>query len=70
MIRFNNDYNHGAFESILNGLAATNTASYAGYGEDEWCARAEDDIKKLISRDAADIAELTLRIQCSLFGRE
>ena len=29
MIRFNNDYNHGAFESILNGLAATNTASYA-----------------------------------------
>ena len=53
MIRFNNDYNHGAFESILNGLAATNTASYAGYGEDEWCARAEDDIKKLISRDDA-----------------
>ena len=50
MIRFNNDYNHGAFESILNGLAATNTASYAGYGEDEWCARAEDDIKKLISK--------------------
>lgn len=53
MIRFNNDYNHGAFESILNGLAATNTASYAGYGEDEWCARAEDNIKKLISRDDA-----------------
>ena len=49
MIRFNNDYNHGAFESILNGLAATNTDSYAGYGEDAWCARAEDDIKKLIS---------------------
>ena len=53
MIRFNNDYNHGAFESILNELAATNTASYAGYGEDEWCGRAEAVIKKLISNEDA-----------------
>ena len=35
MIRFNNDYNHGAFPSILRALADTNTVSYAGYGEDE-----------------------------------
>ncbi len=53
MIRFNNDYNHGAFESVLNELAATNTASYAGYGEDEWCGRAEAVIKKLISNEDA-----------------
>ena len=53
MIRFNNDYNHGAFESILNELTATNTASYAGYGEDEWCGRAEAVIRKLTAREDA-----------------
>ena len=53
MIRFNNDNNHGAFESILNELTVTNTASYAGYGEDEWCGRAEAVIKKLISNEDA-----------------
>ena len=53
MIRFNNDYNRGALGSILKELAATNTESYAGYGEDEWCVRAEAVIKKLISRDDA-----------------
>ena len=53
MIRFNNDYNHGAFESILNELTATNTASYAGYGEDEWCGRAEAVIRNLTAREDA-----------------
>lgn len=53
MIRFNNDYNHGAFESVLKELAATNGTSYAGYGEDEWCAKAESIIKKLVSNEDA-----------------
>lgn len=53
MIRFNNDYNHGAFKSILHELITTNTASYAGYGEDEWCERAEAVIGKLIGTDDA-----------------
>ena len=53
MIRFNNDYNRGAFDSVLRELAAVNTVSYAGYGEDEWCDRAESVIKKLISADDA-----------------
>ncbi len=53
MIRFNNDYNHGAFESVLNELAATNNTSYAGYGEDVWCSRAEALIQKLIARKDA-----------------
>ena len=53
MIRFNNDYNRGAFGSILKELAAVNTVSYPGYGEDEWCSRAETVIKKLISYDDA-----------------
>ena len=51
MIRFNNDYNHGAFASILKELGATN--SYAGYGEDEWCDKAETIIKKLVDNDDA-----------------
>ena len=53
MIRFNNDYNHGAYESVLREIAATNGTSYAGYGEDEWCARGEAAVKKLIGRDDA-----------------
>lgn len=53
MIRFNNDYNHGAFESVLKELAATNGTSYAGYGEDECCAKAESIIKKLVSNEDA-----------------
>lgn len=53
MIRFNNDYNHGAFESVLKELFATNGTSYAGYGEDEWCAKAESVIKKLVSNEDA-----------------
>ena len=53
MIRFNNDYNHGAFASILKELGATNSTSYAGYGEDEWCDKAEAIIKKLVDDDDA-----------------
>ena len=36
MIRFNNDYNRGALDSILSALTATNAESFAGYGEDIW----------------------------------
>ena len=50
MIRFNNDYNRGAFDCILKALADTNTTSYPGYGEDEWCDKAEQIIKGLIGR--------------------
>lgn len=66
MIRFNNDYNHGTLESILNELVATNTASYAGYGEDEWCLRAEGVIKKLISNDDALIKFIPGATQANL----
>ena len=49
MIRFNNDYNHGALDSILSALTATNADSFAVYGEDIWCQRAETVIKQLVS---------------------
>ena len=34
MIRFNNDYNHGAHNAIIQAIGEINTESYAGYGED------------------------------------
>lgn len=76
MIRFNNDYNHGAFASILKELGATNSTSYAGYGEDEWCDKAETIIKKLVDDDDALIkfipgshaGELRRDRCCIIFG--
>ncbi len=46
MIRFNNDYNHGAHPAILEALTQTNGESYGGYGLDEWCEKAAAEIKK------------------------
>lgn len=48
MIRFNNDYNHGAHPAILEALMQTNEESYGGYGKDVWCERAEAEIKKYL----------------------
>lgn len=53
MIRFNNDYNRGALDSILSALTAANAESFPGYGEDTWCRRAEAVIKKLVSSEDA-----------------
>lgn len=54
MIRFNNDYNHGAHPEILKALTDCNTGSFAGYGEDEWCKKAADLIRhKIDTPDAA-----------------
>ena len=48
MIRFNNDYNHGAHPEILEALASINGNSYGGYGEDEWCEKAAELIREKI----------------------
>ena len=54
MIRFNNDYNHGAHPEILEALGAINGNSYGGYGEDEWCEKAAELIReKIHCADAA-----------------
>ena len=55
MIRFNNDYNHGAHASILQALGDINETSYAGYGEDEWCQKGADEIKKYLGDADVDI---------------
>ena len=49
MIRFNNDYNHGAHPAILEALARTNDESYGGYGLDEWCEKAACEIRKYLN---------------------
>ena len=48
MIRFNNDYNHGAHPEILEALASINGNSYGGYGEEKWCEKAAEVIPSLI----------------------
>lgn len=55
MIRFNNDYHHGAHPSILKALADTNGTSYGGYGEDEWCDNASFIIRNLLDRPDAEV---------------
>ena len=48
MIRFNNDYHHGAHPQILEALTNTNTENYCGYGLDPWCEKAVAEIKKYL----------------------
>lgn len=55
MIRFNNDYNHGAHPQILEALSRTNTESYGGYGRDTWCQKASEEIKKYLECPEAEI---------------
>lgn len=55
MIRWNNDYNHGAHPAILQALADTNDTAYGGYGLDEWCDKAKAEITKYLNTDKADI---------------
>lgn len=55
MIRFNNDYNHGAHPAILEALLNTNDESYGGYSIDPWCEKAAAEIKKYLDAPEADI---------------
>lgn len=55
MLRWNNDYNHGAHPAVLKALAETNDNAYGGYGLDEWCERGAAAIKKYLGRANADI---------------
>ena len=55
MIRYNNDYNHGAHPEILRAFVDTNDNAYGGYGKDEWCESAKTEIKKYLGDVNADI---------------
>lgn len=58
MIRFNNDYCHGAHPRVLQALATTNDESYPGYGQDEWCERAGAAIRAHLGGSDAPISFL------------
>ena len=66
MLRFNNDYNEGAHESILKKLAEINMNQIGGYGEDEYCDEARDIIKKLCDAPSADVHFLVGGTQTNL----
>ena len=51
MIYFNNDYSEGCHEAVLRALTRTNLEQTPGYGEDLYCRRAADKIRKLCNRE-------------------
>lgn len=55
MIRFNSDYQEGAHPRILQALLETNMVQTAGYGEDEYCARARELIRGVCHAPEADV---------------
>lgn len=59
MIRLNNDYNRGAHPAVLELLQKTNDESYPGYGEDAWCEKAAQEIRKYLGGQDAEIHFMT-----------
>jgi len=55
MIRFNNDYNHGAVPAILDTLVKYNDEGYGGYGMDNWCDKAAEEILKQAEAPEAQV---------------
>lgn len=51
MFYFNNDYSEGCHEKVLDALIRTNMEQTPGYGEDLYCARAAQKIRKLCGRE-------------------
>lgn len=54
MARWNNDYNMSAHPEILDAIVKAD-GSYAGYGTDEWCDKAKEEIRKHLGKADADI---------------
>ena len=55
MYSFENDYSEGACEEILAALIKTNFKQEVGYGNDSYCLKAKELIKKTIEDDNVDI---------------
>jgi len=55
MYSFLNDYSEGAHPEVLDALIQTNTLQTVGYGQDEYCQKAKEVIKKRIQNNQADI---------------
>lgn len=55
MIRFDSDYTEGCHPAILEKLAETNMEQTPGYGEDEYCMRAAELIRKACKSEEAAV---------------
>ncbi len=55
MIYFRSDYSQGAHPDVLQALIDSNEVHSDGYGEDEFCLKAENVIKKLIGREDVSV---------------
>ena len=66
MIYFNNDYSEGCHEQVLQALIRTNSEQTPGYGEDVYCARAAEKIRRLCGREDAAVHFLVGGTQTNL----
>jgi Threonine aldolase len=66
MYSFKNDYSEGAHPRILEALVETNLVQAAGYGEDQYCLKAIDLIKKRLGRSEVAVHLLSGGTQTNL----
>lgn len=66
MLYFNNDYSEGCHEKVLEALVRTNLEQTPGYGEDAYCARAAEKIRRLCCREDAAVHFLVGGTQTNL----
>ena len=55
MIRFNCDYHEGAHPRVMEALVNTNMVQTVGYGQDEYCQKAKEVIKKVCNCPKAEV---------------
>ena len=55
MYNFASDYLEGAHPKVMEALNQTNFVQTVGYGEDEYCQKAKDKIKKILNNENVDI---------------
>lgn len=66
MLLFNCDYNEGCHPRLLEALTKTNYEQTIGYGEDEYCKKAGEAIKKACDREDIDVHFLVGGTQANL----
>lgn len=66
MYSFRNDYSEGACPEIMQALMDTNCKQSVGYGEDEYCVKAKQEIHKVLENDVCDIHFLVGGTQANL----
>ncbi len=68
MLYFLNDYSEGAHPRVMEALEKTNLAVTCGYGEDEYCAKAREAMRKTFACPEADVHFLVGGTQTNLIA--